>query len=353
MPELTEKVVGILHFRGPSLPVQLAKAVNSSILFTSAALSELSSQRKVLVSHIKVGDSPLYYLPGQESQLQNFVSNLNPKDQQTLNTLRERKVIKDGGQELFLRVSLRNIKDFAKPLEIDHNGRREIFFKWYLLSNEEADYLIKRELGIIKEEAQKVHKEEEMPVGIKKEAAAAKIEPPQLAEQEKPKVEEKRETVVKIETPIRIEQEKKERKIEKKKELTEEKQKTEKEEIAKPKIEIQRQIIETDIETKDPFFEQIKKQFKEKGILIQQHTLVRRNGEHIFVLNVPTVMGSIIYYCKAKNKKRCDEKELSAAILEAQMKKLPLLFLHTGELTKKAEELLRSNEFVNVLVKQL
>ena len=56
---------------------------------------------------------------------------------------------------------------------------------------------------------------------------------------------------------------------------------------------------------------------------------------------------------KAKKKKRCDEKDISAAYMQAQIKKLPLLFLYTHELSKKAQEMLESDAFKNALIKKI
>jgi len=46
------------------------------------------------------------------------------------------------------------------------------------------------------------------------------------------------------------------------------------------------------------------------------------------------------YYCKAKVGKRVNEGDLSSSFIVGQSKKLPTLFLSTGELTKKAVEFL-------------
>ena len=72
-----------------------------------------------------------------------------------------------------------------------------------------------------------------------------------------------------------------------------------------------------------------------------------------FLLKVPTTIGQMTYFCKAKQKSKCDERDLSSAYMEAQMKKLPLLFLYSGEMNKKAEEMLKSGTFENVVVKKV
>ena len=43
--EIKEKILSILKRRGPSLPVHIAKEIESSMLFTSAFLSELVSEK--------------------------------------------------------------------------------------------------------------------------------------------------------------------------------------------------------------------------------------------------------------------------------------------------------------------
>jgi len=64
---------------GPTLPAKVAKAINQPLLIASAALSDLSSQGKVKISNLKVGGSPLYYLPGQEEELMKFASKTDKK----------------------------------------------------------------------------------------------------------------------------------------------------------------------------------------------------------------------------------------------------------------------------------
>ena len=80
---------------------------------------------------------------------------------------------------------------------------------------------------------------------------------------------------------------------------------------------------------------------------------MRKNAEMNFLVKVPSVVGEIIYFCKAKQKNRCDEKDLSAAYMEAQTKKLPLLFLYTKEMNKKAQEMLESDAFENAIIKKI
>ena len=70
--ETHDKIVLVLEEKGPSLPIQISKEIGMSSLFISAFLSELTNEKRINVSHLKVGGSPLYFLNGQEEQLENF-----------------------------------------------------------------------------------------------------------------------------------------------------------------------------------------------------------------------------------------------------------------------------------------
>ena len=75
--ETNERILILLKERGPILPVQASKEINENILMTSARLSELLTSKRIKISNLKIGGSPLYYLSGQEHKLQNFPENLN------------------------------------------------------------------------------------------------------------------------------------------------------------------------------------------------------------------------------------------------------------------------------------
>jgi len=84
----------ILHLvksKGPVLPVHISKEVKQDLLFTSAMLSELVSKKKLKISYLKIGGSPLYFLPGQDDQLRNFINYINEQDKKLISIL-EKKV---------------------------------------------------------------------------------------------------------------------------------------------------------------------------------------------------------------------------------------------------------------------
>ena len=87
---IKEKILAIIRMKGPTIPVHIAKDVGLSMLFTSAFLSELLSDKKVKMSHMRVGNSPIYFIPGQESQLERFSSYLKSKEKDAFILIQEK-----------------------------------------------------------------------------------------------------------------------------------------------------------------------------------------------------------------------------------------------------------------------
>jgi len=131
--ELKQKIVNILKVNGPSLPVHIAKQTGLSILFTSAFLSELISEKKIKTSNLRVGSSALHFLEGQEQKLINFSHFLKSKEKEAYEKLKTKKFLKDAEQEPAIRVALRAIKDFAKPFK----DNDELFWRFFDVSESE------------------------------------------------------------------------------------------------------------------------------------------------------------------------------------------------------------------------
>ena len=143
MPDQREIALNHLKLYGPSLPVQVAKALNTNILFASAVLSELTSRKQVLFTHASIGGSKIYYLKGQEAQKEEKISpSLKGREKQAYELLKEKKVLRDIELEPWQRVALRDLKDFAIPLTVSLAAEAELFWKIHLLTDEEAKPLI-------------------------------------------------------------------------------------------------------------------------------------------------------------------------------------------------------------------
>jgi len=302
-----ESIMQTIRMKGPVIPAQIAKIIGTDIMIASATLSELVSNKTLKISNIKFGSTPLYYLPGQESRLQDFAKNLHEKDKKAYDLLMQKKILRDKTADPIVRVALRSIKDFAVPLQVRIKDNVEIFWKWYLITNEEATKIIKE-----------VIKFDEPKEGIKpfREKIAEK-------EQEKPREDRKE---IKREEPKEILHEKEVKKEEKKTFI--------------------------DKTSEDVFLNEIKKFLEKNNIKLIEEKIVKKNSDLDLVIEVPSAVGSLTYYCKAKSKKRISDSDLSSAFVQGQLKKLPVLFLTKGELTKKAKEMLLK-EFKNIKIKQI
>lgn len=305
-----EQVMQILRSKGPVLPIDVGKEIKYDTTYAGAILSQLASEKKAMISHAKIGGSPVYYVRGQESKLQNLYKYLNEKDRQTFDALKQRGILKDTEQSPLVRVSLRNIKDFAVPLEVKTQEKTEIFWKWYLLSDAQATELI---TPLIK------------------------------SEEPKPVVQPKKEEPVKIQVIQRAEPQKPAQQI---KSITDFVKKEVQTEIREPE---QKREVKAEAEIKDDFLDRIRKFFKEKSISIEDTKIIKKKSEIDLILRVLSSVGTLEYYCKAKNKKKITDSDLSSAYVRGQLKKLPVIFLTTGQLTKKANEILNKDIKINLV----
>ena len=292
-----QNILGFIQRTGPVIPAQIAKHLGTNILMASAMLSELTSNKKVNISRVKVGNSPLYYLTGQESSLQNFSDNLNGKEKEAYELLRKERVLRDNELPPAIRVAMASIRDYAKPLVVKTPEGEERFWKWYLIENNEAGDLIRPLFNVPKKpDIEKESKEE--------------TKSSQETKKEEPKEEKQVEFIQKKET----------------------------EKPAPSKD--------------DSFYSKLKQFFDRNGIEILKSEVLRKNSDFDLILSIPSAVGKLNYYCKAKNKKRANDGDLASAYVQGEIKKLPVLFLTTGDITKKAKEML-NQEFKNISVKKI
>ena len=283
MPDFREKIVEFIKVHGPVLPVQISKHIGGSLLFSSAILGELVSSKRLLMSNIRIGSSPLYYYIGQEEKLNILYNHLANKEKEAYNLLKEKSILRDSTTEPAIRVALRNIKDFAIPLKVDFNGISEIFWKWYLISNDQSSELIKKVLNpdeLVKELEKIIPEEKNELVGLKEEE---------------------------IFKPDKI------RKERTKKLLT------------------------------NDFFKNIKKFFEDNNIKIIASELIKNNKEIDYMVEIPSPLGMLRFFVKAKDKKRINEDDLTLAQSKTR---LPVMFLSSGELNKEAEQHIKDNGII-------
>lgn len=282
--EINDKIVDLIRMQGPVLPVKITKLMDTNILFASAKLSELVDKKIVKISTAKIGGSPVYYLSGQESKLEMLYKYLPEKEKEAYNLLKEKKVLKDINCEPGIRVAFRSIKDFAVAFQINN----EFFWKWHLASNDEVVSLMKNLTEVPKEEKQEKLK---------------------VVEEIKPKIKEKKDVKPKI-------------KVEKPKKLK----------IKKSKP--------------DEFLLKVNNYVSKQNYDVLEALEGKKNKEVYKTIEITSDLGKLKYMLFARNKKKISDSDLRLAYSKAQEKKIPVLFLSNGELSKKAEKFLESNSLV-------
>ena len=201
-----EEILNFVSKNGPSLISDIVSKYNSDSFMVGALLSELKKEGKIKTSNLRVGSSPLYYVKGDHKKLENFTDNLHSKEKTAFDLIKEEKVIREEELDPPIRVAIKNIKDFAKALEVKINNKKITFYKRYDIDTETAKKLISQNL---KSEIEKIKKQREP----KKEETKEKEE----------KQEEKQE-----ENKEQVKEEKKEKQKEVKQEQTKKQDKKEK-----------------------------------------------------------------------------------------------------------------------------
>ena len=131
--QIKDRIFSFIKLRGPSLPIHVSKDLGITTLFSSAFLSELVSDKRIKISNMRVGSSPIYFLDGQESALEKFSQYLKSREKDAFQLLKEKGFLKDSDQQPAIRVALREIKDFALPLR----NKEEIFWRYFLVPESE------------------------------------------------------------------------------------------------------------------------------------------------------------------------------------------------------------------------
>lgn len=295
--KLGNDVLSFVMTKGPVLPVHVGERFGFNTIISSAILSDLVSKGQVRFSHAKIGGSPIYYVQGQEPKLQILYKYLGEKPRKAFDMLRDSGVLRDKVLEPWQRVAVREIKDFSVMLRVNYASNEEIFWKWYLLSDDDAKKLI---ADIIKGELSEA------------------VEDKKIKEKVPEPVREVAKPIEKVPEPIKELEKFEERRAEKPK-----------------KVKRQKSTVD--------FYELVKQYFSDNRVKVLEENVVRKNVELNFVVNIPSSVGPLKFFVIAKNKKTITDAEFSMAYSQSQLKKLPVLFLSNGEISKKASAYLEAN----------
>src|SRR3989338_640776 len=304
MVDHREAILSFIREKGPILPAAVAKHMKMDLLFASAHVAEMTETGKLKSSALKIGGSPLYFIPGQEPLLENFWENLGEKDKRAFQLLKQEKLVKESDLDPLTRVALKNMRDFSVPLMVTHDNVQEQYWKFHSVSNDEVQQILKSRF----------------------EPATEKVEDEKITEEKpKAKAEAKKEPKKDEQRPL-VEQEAIQEAVKEKQSLQKKEKKEKKE---KPKL-------------PDAFAEDVLRFFSKSSIVVKEQTVLKKDSEIDYIVQIPSVFGNLEYYCKAKNKKKISDSDISNAFVQAQAKKLPVILLSPGEPTKKSLEVLSS-----------
>lgn len=338
-----DEVLRIIRFRGPLIPNELRKVLKQGdTILIGAMLSELSTKGLVKVSKVKLGGSPFYYDPKNPASLERVAKHLNEKDQRTFQLLKTSKLLRDDEQDALTRVSLRNMKDYALSLTINHAGEKILFWKYFLLSYDEAERLIKKKLFIVEEEERPVPKTQTEKIQSKSTENLGSVEKRSIVEDKEfsssdSNLSQKKELQSKPQIHKRVSESRKRSQTPQNPTLNQNSS---------------QRTIQTIEPIQDEFYNRVKRFFDKSKIEVREQKLIRKRSELEFVIRVPTPVGMAEYFCKAKTKKKNSDGDLASAKLRGVARGLPILYLTTGVITKKAEGML-DKELKGIVVKYL
>jgi len=286
--EIKRKILAFLEKNGPSLPIPISREAGISSLFSSAFLSEMLDEGAVRISKLKVGGSPLYFLPNQEHMLENFTRVLPQKEKEAFIILKEKQILKDLNLDPAIRIALRNIKDFAFPIVLEHNNEKILFWRYMSIKESEAIESIKASLP----------KQTQIPKPIQISPLAAH-----------PQTRQPKQIPISQTLPIN--------------------EMNKKNKVAQTK--------QTD------FSKKIEQNLIESGLELLE-ILETKKKDYIAKILVSSQLGKTPYLCIAKDKKKLTENDFALAIQKAQSMKLPVLFISQGTLSEKGKAYLKAWE---------
>lgn len=312
-----EQILRLLSYTGPSVGSQLAAKINEDSLLTSAFLADLVRRGKIKISKFKTASSPFYYLDGQEEMLiQLTIKEMNHKDRPTIVKLQENGILRDDQMTLLERVSIRKYPDLALPMQVTIEGAPLLYWRWFQVEPEEFTQVIeKRYNPPVKQVEPEVEETE-----IEQTEPEVEETVEEVLEETEPEVKDTVETEVEETEPVEIQQ------------------------PIKPEL-----VVKKTVKKDEKLLPAAIIHLEQAGCTVQRHDAVKKNREHNFKVLIPTHFGDVPYFVKIRHKKKCDEKDLSAAYMEAEVQRLPLLFLYTGTLNDKAQAIAESDRFESLL----
>jgi len=306
LPKISkENILVVVQRIGPCQPIDLRREIKEgdTVLF-GALLSELVADLKLAITKVKRGGGPLYYDPTDPASLEKAITFLNEKDHRTIAMLQAQKIMREDTQDPLVRVGLQNTPDFSKRFVINENGKEVVYWRYFLVEENNARKIVSGEKEDVKEELQKQP-------SLPKSAAIPSED--QSNELQKPMVQK---SVVDS-----AQQEKKEKKPRA--------PRHKKNSSSSMQPSLQDWLAHDTLYEKVQFFSASK-----KGVVTNPQVM-RPNTELLCVMTHDYEFGKLSVFVFALNKKKITEKEITRALLAARGQGLPLLVLSVEDIPLK------------------
>lgn len=258
---------------------------------------------------MKVGNSPIYYLSGQEKQLEPYSEYLKNKEKEAFMLLKENQFLKDREQEPAIRVALRSIKDFAKSFQ---NNENELYWRYFLIP--EGEFYSNN----------KEKENEEVETEKKEEMTDNKKEEPKPSNNKKQETTEEKDKDNKKHNIFDSNEKSKEAKKEDKTENTETKKKS------------------SNKKEKPEFVKEVLDYLNKNNISVEQEISFKKK-EYQAIIKVNSDIGPVDFFLLAKGKKKISTDDVIDVINEAKKQKLYGLLLYSEEIQNKAEDFAKDN----------
>jgi len=326
-----QKILEYIEINGPGLPVRIASNLQMDSILVSALLSEMLSDKKLFLSNMKVGTSPIYFMRGQEFQLIDYVKYLGNKERESFELLGKHHVVEDVRLPPPIRVALRSLKDFAFPFE--YEGR--LYWRFLKVSEERA-----RELVLNRH--RKVESAEIKPgfIGKLKQVVMPAPDAPSKGDFAKPKpelVQRGIQTSFQREVPQVVS-----RGVEIGKQQTdfiERRERSVERQVALPipvSAPVASPVKKTKVKEKSDFVIKVISFLESKGFDVDEEIEFKKK-EYLAKVRTDWKLGNVNLFVIGKDKKTVSENDLKLALQKCHEEKMPVLLISRGELKGKAE----------------
>jgi len=353
-----DRVFDLVKQFGPTLPSDLASRTGQNTMIIGAVLSTLVAEKRIKFTHAKWGSSPLYYTPEQSEFIQKIYLQLSVGERGAFDLLKSQLVLADSVQQTVMRASLRQLKDFAIPLTVTAPDEQEfLFWKWYLLPDEEAAAMIKKILLPQFEKEAVVAQESSAPISAPAQKASAPT-PKQTAAQKRAAAKAQQQSLVDddfLGSSLLAQKQKDAPKVSAQQAAQSStiQSSNGKSSGSSDSTPLSQSILSLQpLPTNDDFFTLIHTKLAEKEVTVTSAVVVKKNSELDLHISLPTPFGHVTYYAKAKKKKKSSDSDIASAFAKGQMLHLPTAYISLGELTKKTNDMLKT-DFIGVLVIRL